>query len=76
VDNLKDATLWQYYWLQLMSVEDINYKNSIETILTGIAKGVGIEIKGTTRSNRETGNFRERMKQRQKKNKERMKQNG
>lgn len=57
----------------MMSVEDINYRNSIENILTGIAKGVGVEIKSTTSSNRESGNFRERIKQRQKKNKERMK---
>lgn len=57
----------------MMSVEDINYRNSIENILTGIAKGVGVEIKQTTSSNRESGNFRERIKQRQKNNKERMK---
>lgn len=73
VDSLSNCTMFQYYWLQMMSVEDINYRNSIENILTGIAKGVGVEIKNTTSSNRESGNFRERIKQRQKKNKERMK---
>ena len=72
-DSLSDCTMFQYYWLQMMSVEDINYRNSIENILTGIAKGVGVEIKQTTSSNRESGNFRERIKQRQKNNKERMK---
>ena len=72
-DSLSDCTMFQYYWLQMMSVEDINYRNSIENILIGIAKGVGVEIKQTTSSNRESGNFRERMKQRQKNNKERMK---
>ena len=56
-----------------MSVEDINYRNSIETILTGIAKGVGIEIKHNTNSRRQTEDFREKLKKRQRKNKEKMK---
>jgi hypothetical protein len=66
---LKDATSFQFYWLQLMAVEDINYNNSIENILTGIAKGVGVEIKNNSNSRRESNSFRERMKERQRKNK-------
>ena len=50
-----------------MSVEDINYKNTIEGILTGIAKGVGVEIKGNTNERRQSNSFREQMKQKQRK---------
>ena len=45
VDKLYDATMYQKYFLFLMSAEDINYQNSIEHKLIGIAKGVGIEFK-------------------------------
>ena len=58
-----------------MSAEDINYRNSIENILIGIAKGVGIEIKSNTSSKRTSNSFREQMKQKQKRNKEK-KENG
>ena len=58
-----------------MSVEDINYRNSIENILIGIAKGVGIEIKNNASSRRTSNSFREQMKQKQKRNKEK-KENG
>lgn len=67
--------MWQYQFLTLMSVEDINYRNSIENILIGIAKGVGIEIKSNTSSKRTSNSFREQMKQKQKRNKEK-KENG
>ena len=49
-----------------MAAEDINYMNTIDTKLTGIAKGVGIEFKGDLGSNRSSNNFREQMKQKQK----------
>ena len=49
-----------------MAAEDINYMNMIDTKLTGIAKGVGIEFKGDLGSNRSSNNFREQMKQKQK----------
>jgi hypothetical protein len=67
--------MWQYQFLTLMSVEDINYRNSIENILIGIAKGVGIEIKSNNSSRRTSNSFREQMKQKQKRNKEK-KENG
>ena len=70
VDNLKDATLLQYHFLMLMSVEDINYNNSIENKLVGIAKGVGVEFKDNTSDRRGSNSFRERIKERQRKNKE------
>lgn len=57
-----------------MSAEDINYRNSIEGRLIGIAKGVGIEFKDNGRNDRrESDSFRERMKQRQQKYREKMK---
>ena len=61
--------MWQYYFLSLMAVEDINYHNSIEAILTGIAKGVGVEITGTGSERRQSNSFREQMKEKQRKNK-------
>ena len=67
--------MWQYHFLTLMSVEDINYRNSIENILIRIAKGVGIEIKQNNSSRRTSNSFREQMKQKQKRNKEK-KENG
>lgn len=67
--------MWQYHFLTLMSVEDINYRNSIENILIGIAKGVGIEIKSNNSSRRTSNSFREQMKQKQKRNREK-KENG
>lgn len=54
-----------------MSIEDINYQNNIELILTGIAKGVGIEIKNNRNETRQSNSFRERLKEKQRKNKER-----
>lgn len=60
----------------MMSAEDINYRNSIENILTGIAKGVGIEIKSNGNERRQSNNFRAQMKEKQRKNKERMNKNG
>ena len=75
MDNLGDASMWQYHFLTLMSVEDINYRNSIENILIGIAKGVGIEIKQNNSSRRTSNSFREQMKQKQKRNREK-KENG
>ena len=67
--------MWQYQFLTLMSVEDINYRNSIENILIGIAKGVGIEIKSNNSFRKTSNSFREQMKQKQKRNKEK-KENG
>ena len=61
--------MWQYHFLTLMSVEDINYRNSIENIL------IGIEIKQNNSSRRTSNSFREQMKQKQKQNKEK-KENG
>ena len=49
-----------------MAAEDINYRNSIEHKLIGIAKGVGIEFKEDTQSRRQSNSFREQMKQKQK----------
>ena len=49
-----------------MAAEDINYMNMIDTKLSGIAKGLGIEFKGDLGSNRSSNNFREQMKQKQK----------
>ena len=45
ISSFKEATLLQQYWLQLMAVNDVNYKLNIENKLIGIAKGVGIEFK-------------------------------
>ena len=53
-----------------MAAEDINYQNMIDTKLTGIAKGLGVEFKGDLGSNRSSNNFREQMKEKQRKRKE------
>ena len=53
-----------------MAAEDINYQETIDIKLTGIAKGVGIEFKGDTGNRRQSNNFREQMKEKQRKNKE------
>ena len=53
-----------------MAAEDINYMNMIDTKLSGIAKGLGIEFKGDLGSNRSSNNFREQMKEKQRKRKE------
>ena len=52
-----------------MAAEDINFENSIEHKLVGIAKGVGIEFKSNY-DRRGSTNFREQMKEKQRKNKE------
>ncbi len=67
VDKLYDATSLQKYFLMLMSGEDIQFMNSIEHKLVGIAKGVGVEFKGNNsrRGRMQSNNFRERMKQKQ-----------
>ena len=70
VSCLKDATLHQRYFLMLMSAEDINYQNSIDLKLTGIAKGVGIEFKNDNSERRSSNNFREQMKMKQRRRKE------
>ena len=62
---MNDATLAQKYFLSLMAAEDINYMNSIENKLIGIAKGVGISFESNTGSRRQSDNFREQMKQKQ-----------
>lgn len=56
-----------------MAVQDIQYKNSIENKLIGIAKGVGVEFKDTSISLRQSNSFREQMKRKQK---ERRQDNG
>jgi hypothetical protein len=58
-----------------MAVQDIQYKLNIEQYLIGIAKGVGVEVKESSTSLRESNSFREQMKQKQKLNKEK-KENG
>lgn len=50
----------------LMAADDINYQNTIDLKLSGIAKGLGIEFKGDMSSNRQSNSFREQMKQKQK----------
>jgi hypothetical protein len=70
VATLQDCTLHQKYFLGLMAVDDINYQNSIENKLIGIAKGVGITFESSTSDNRSSNNFRERMKNKQRKRKE------
>ena len=69
VTRLSDATSLQICFLRLMSAEDINFMNSIEHKLVGIAKGVGIEFKDNSSRNsrRQSSNFRERMKEKQRK---------
>ena len=37
--------MFQKYWLMLMAAHDLGYKETIDTKLTGIAKGVGVEFK-------------------------------
>lgn len=69
VNRICDATVYQRYFLGLMAAEDINYRNSIETRLTGIAKGVGVEFSNSSSSERRSSNsFRERIKRRQERN--------
>ena len=55
----------------MMAAEDINYRTGIEHKLIGIAKGVGIEFKEDTQSRRQSNSFREQMKEKQRKRKER-----
>ena len=62
-----NATHLQWYWLELMAVNDIRYKLNIEQKLIGIAKGVGVEFKEDTQSLRHSNSFRESMKQKQRK---------
>lgn len=50
----------------LMAADDINYQNTIDLKLSGIAKGVGIEFKGDVAGTRQSNSFREQMKQKQK----------
>ena len=57
----------QRYFLNIMAVEDLNYRNSIESKLIGIAKGVGVEFRDDSRSRRQSSSFRERMKEKQRK---------
>jgi hypothetical protein len=45
IDRFFDATEYQQYWLMLMSARDLNYDDTIDVKLTGIAKGLGIEFK-------------------------------
>ena len=45
VGFMRDSTLFQKYWLMTMASQDLGYKETIDTRLTGIAKGVGIEFK-------------------------------
>ena len=66
---MNDATLHQKYFLSIMAAEDINFMNSIENKLIGIAKGVGITFESTG-SRRQSDNFREMMKEKQRKRKE------
>ena len=49
----------------LMAADDINYQNTIDLKLSGIAKGVGIEFTGDVGSTRQSNSFREQMKQKQ-----------
>ena len=50
----------------LMAADDINFQNNIDIKLRGIAKGVGIEFTEDVGSKRQSNNFREQMKQKQK----------
>ena len=75
VNTLSECTMHQRFFLNLMSVEDINYQNSIEHKLVGIAKGVGVEFKTNTpdrNSRRDSQSFHDRMKQRQEKYREKL----
>ena len=66
---MDDATLHQKYFLSLMAAEDINFMNSIENKLIGIAKGVGITFESTN-SRRQSSSFRDKMKEKQRNRKE------
>lgn len=67
--TLNECTMHQRVFLNLMAIDDINYQNSIEHKLIGIAKGVGIEFKNNaSRSSRnESQGFHDKMKKRQEK---------
>ena len=69
-NSLEECTPMQRYFLLNMSVEDITYRRMLEYKLNGIAKGVGITFTDTTSDRRSNANFRERMKERQRKMKE------
>ena len=45
MDRLTEATEYQKYFLWLMAAQQVEYQQLIDTKLTGIAKGVGIEFK-------------------------------
>ena len=49
VECLRDATLFQKHFLMMMAVKDLNYLDTIDVKLEGIAKGVGIEFKNKRR---------------------------
>lgn len=77
VSSINDATLHQTYFLNLMAVEDINYENTIDLKLEGIAKGLGVSFENTNnQSRRQSNDFRERMKERQRENKKKMNKGG
>jgi hypothetical protein len=42
---MTEATLFQKQFLLMMAGKDIEYRQNIDTKLTGIAKGIGIEFK-------------------------------
>lgn len=65
---MNNATLHQRAFLTFMAAGDINYKNTINFKLTGIAKGVGIGFKDDPTDKH--SNFREQMKEKQRRNKE------
>ena len=68
--TLNDCTLLQRYFLLGMSVEDINYRRMLEAKLNGIAKGLGITFTENSTDKRNNDSFREKMKERQRKMKE------
>lgn len=45
VESMSDSTLFQKYWIIAMASQDIQYHETIDMKLTGIAKGVGVEFK-------------------------------
>ena len=45
VNCLFDATLFQKQFFFLMAVGDVNYRETLDVRLKGIAKGVGVEFK-------------------------------
>ena len=49
VERLPDATLFQKHFLMMMAVKDLNYMDTIDVKLEGIAKGVGVEFKNKRR---------------------------